>query len=119
VSDRLVTLSSTWLFTIARNLSLSTLAKKSVDVTEEVDVDLLHHPSREVDPSIQYEQYESIAKLRQALTTLSATDREIIAVCYTPEISHSTEVLKCSEGTQRTRLSRARKRLLNALSKLD
>jgi len=71
------------------------------------------------DPSQQYEQHESIVRLRQALSTLTMEDREVIAACYTPEIENTQQILNCSEGALRTRLSRARKRLSVALKRLD
>jgi len=109
---------STWLFTIGRNVALNSLTRKSV--TEAGDEDIDNHTGESVtDPSQQYEHHESIIRLKQALKTLSVEDREIIAACYTPEIEHTPEILNCSEGALRTRLSRARKRLSVALNRLD
>ncbi len=108
---------STWLFTIARNLALTVLARKAPNVAEEIDVEL--QPQTGTDPSTQYEHHQSVVRLRQALNKLSVEDREVIAVCYTPEISNSAEILNCSAGALRTRLSRARKRLNAALTELD
>ncbi len=114
---------STWIFTIGRNLALSTLARKAVPINDDADVDQyadLHSgASQSADPSKQYEHHESIVRLRLALNSLSVEDREIIAACYTPEIEYKSEILNFSEGALRTRLSRARKRLSVALNKLD
>ena len=108
---------STWLFTIARNLALSHLSKKALPIVEEPDFD--HRTDPGADPSNQFEQHESIGRLRQALNMLSAEDRDVIATCYTPEIENTADVLQCSAGALRTRLSRARQRLSDALDKLD
>ena len=114
---------STWLFTIGRNVALSTLTRKSVIVVDEADPDQYAHLPTDTmqftDPSRQYEHHESIVRLQQALNTLSVEDREIIAACYTPEIESTSAVLNCSDGALRTRLSRARKRLSVALNKQD
>lgn len=110
---------STWIFTIGRNLALSALTRKTVPVNDELDVEQYPQISQSADPSKQYEQHESILRLRQALASLSDEDREIIAACYTPEIECASDLLNCSEGALRTRLSRARKRLSAALNKLD
>lgn len=108
---------STWLFTIARNLALSHLKKKRIEITGEPDQD--RSADKGADPSHQFDHHESINRLRQALNTLSAEDREVIATCYTPEIENTSDVLSCSAGALRTRLSRARKRLSDALGKLE
>ena len=108
---------STWLFTIARNLALNTLTRKTPAVIEEFDVE--QQPSSGTDPQVQYENHQSVVHLRQALSTLSIEDREVIAACYTPEIENKTDVLRCSGGALRTRLSRARKRLASALAELE
>ena len=108
---------STWLFTIARNLALNHLAKNSRVVGHEPDFSKLTDTG--ADPSDQFEQHQSIARLRQALNTLSTDDREVIATCYTPEIKNASDVLGCSAGALRTRLSRARQRLSDALGQLD
>ena len=114
---------STWIFTIGRNLALTSLTRKAVSVNEEADIDqyadLDSGFSQYTDPSKQYEHHESIVHLRQALNSLSVEDREVIAACYTPEIECKSEILNCSEGALRTRLSRARKRLSVALNTLD
>jgi len=110
---------STWLFTIARNLALTALARKTPSVSKEIDVELQPQIGASADPSQQYEHYQSVVRLRRGLNKLSVEDREVIAVCYTPELENSTEILNCSAGALRTRLSRARKRLNAALTELD
>ena len=108
---------STWLFTIARNLALNHLAKETRVVSNEGDVSQPTDPR--ADPSDRFEQHQSIVRLRQALSTLSTDDREVIATCYTPEIKNTSGVLGCSAAALRTRLSRARQRLSDALDQLD
>ena len=110
---------STWLFTITRNLALTALARKIPTVSEEIDVELQPQTGTGADPSRQYEHHQSVVRLRLALNKLSVEDREVIAVCYTPELENSAEILNCSAGALRTRLSRARKRLSAALTDLD
>lgn len=110
---------STWLFTIARNHALNQLSRKSRVVSADVGTDTQLEPAGRDSPSDQYEQHQSVVRLREALNSLSLADREVLAVCYTPEISTDNKVLQCSEGKMRTRLSRARKRLKAALSELE
>lgn len=110
---------STWLFTIARNLALTALARKAPFVSDDIDVELQPQPGAGADPSTQYEHHQSVERLRLALNQLSVEDREVIAVCYTPELENTAEILNCSAGALRTRLSRARKRLSVALTDLD
>jgi len=110
---------STWLFTIARNLALNALTRKTPVISNDVDVELQPQAVGSADPSSQYEQHQSVVRLRQALNTLSVEDREVIAACYTPEIDKTSEVMNCSDGALRTRLSRARKKLSVALAELD
>ncbi len=110
---------ATWLFTITRNVALDRLTRRSISVNEDELVDQQTDLSRAANPQHQYEQHQSIDRLRQALATLSAEDREVIAACYTPEIADTSAMLNCSEGALRTRLSRARKRLATAMEKLD
>lgn len=110
---------STWLFTIARNVAMSALARKTLHVSDEYEVDQQAGFAAGDDPAHQIAVSESITRLRLALNSLSAEDREVIATCYTPEIENSIAILQCSEGALRTRLSRARKRLTAALTKLD
>ena len=109
---------STWIFTIGRNVALNSLTRKSVLIENDAEVDK-QAEGLQTDPSQQYEQHESIVRLRQALGTLSVEDREVIAACYTPELENTPEILNCSAGALRTRLSRARKRLSVALNRLD
>ena len=108
---------STWLFTIARNLALNHLLKKTVVICH--GAEFPEETDSAPGPSEQVELDESITKLRQALNTLSIDDRDVIATCYTPEIDNTSAILGCSPGALRTRLSRARQRLSDALKHLD
>jgi RNA polymerase sigma-70 factor (ECF subfamily) len=61
-------------------------------------------------------QKQQMAKLRDALLKLSSDDRLAIALYYVEamSIAQAAEVLECTPGAYRTRLSRARQRLMNA-----
>ncbi len=110
---------STWLFTIARNCALNSMARKNIPLAEEIEVETLFQSGSSEDPANQYVQHQSVVRLRRALSTLSVEDREVIAACYTPDIQNTSVFLQCSEGALRTRLSRARARLSKALERLD
>ena len=68
------------------------------------------------DPERLVSQKQQMAKLRDALLKLSSDDRLAIALYYVEamSIAQAAEVLECTPGAYRTRLSRARQRLMNA-----
>lgn len=112
---------STWIFTIAKNLALNEMAKSVPIIADEFDVNTLRSTQTGADPGVQYEAHQSVKRLRQGLQQLSSDDRLVIAAIFTPDIKDNdvAMVLNCSEGALRTRLSRARQRLNNALQDLD
>ncbi len=112
---------STWVFTIARNVALNEIAKSTHAIVDEFDINTLQNKQTGTDPDKQFESHQSIERLQRALRYLSAEDRAVIAAVYTPDMTDRDVafVLNCSEGALRTRLSRARKRLSNALQQLD
>jgi RNA polymerase sigma-70 factor (ECF subfamily) len=103
---------------ITRNLCLDLLRRRTKVKTEELE------PMREVLPSGEATLEEgAIARqerqsLEAALATLSADDREVLALYYvqkrtTKEIA---QVLGCAPGTIMARLFRAREKLRKKMS---
>lgn len=102
-----------WVLTIARNLCLDLLRRRSKLKTEDVADHEQALPSGEAsieDAAIAREERKS---LEEAMNTLSADDREVLALYYvqkrtTREIS---EVMGVAPGTIMARLFRAREKL--------
>ena len=110
---------STWLFTIARNLAINEIdLQPSVTGDANSSEQPSTHPS--TDPAQQYASHEAIERLRRALKTLSVEDRAAIAVIYVVDLTEkdAAQLMNCSVGAYRTRLSRARKRLAAAMKRL-
>jgi RNA polymerase sigma-70 factor (ECF subfamily) len=108
-----------WIMTIARNLCLDILRRRSRVRSEDVD------EMREVLPSGQDSQEagaiarEERLSLEAALSTLSAEDREVLELYYvqrrtTKEIA---QVIGVAPGTIMARLFRAREKLRKQMSK--
>ncbi len=102
-----------WVMAITRNLCLDLLRRRTKVKTEELE------PMKEILPSMEASLEEgAIARqerqsLEEALNTLSADDREVLALYYvqrrtTKEIA---QVLGCAPGTIMARLFRAREKL--------
>lgn len=102
-----------WVMAIARNLCLDLLRRRSRLQTE--DVDELHDQlpssgSSQEEGAIAKEERKS---LETAMATLSAEDREVLALYYvqkrtTKEIA---QIVGCAPGTIMARLFRAREKL--------
>ncbi|MBZ4419847.1 RNA polymerase sigma factor [Myxococcus sp. RHSTA-1-4] len=102
-----------WVLAITRNLCLDLLRRRTKVKTEELE------PMKEVLPSGDASQEDcAIAtqerqSLEEAMATLSAEDREVLALYYvqkrtTKEIA---QVMGCAPGTIMARLFRAREKL--------
>ncbi|NMO22101.1 sigma-70 family RNA polymerase sigma factor [Pyxidicoccus fallax] len=102
-----------WVLAITRNLCLDVLRRRTKVKTEELE------PMKEVLPSGDVSQEdraiatEERQSLEEAMATLSAEDREVLALYYvqkrtTKEIA---QVMGCAPGTIMARLFRAREKL--------
>ena len=105
---------STWLCTIARNIALNEIAKKArrpVGSNEQTDTTIATDSASS--PEHQTALQQDIKQLNQTLQALNADDRSAIALHYAEELSTSdaAQVMGCSSGAFRTRLTRARKKL--------
>jgi RNA polymerase sigma-70 factor (ECF subfamily) len=107
-----------WVMAITRNLCLDLLRRRTKVHTEELE------PMKEVLPSGEASLEEgAIARqehqsLEAALATLSADDREVLALYYvqkrtTKEIA---QIMGCAPGTIMARLFRAREKLRKKMS---
>ena len=117
---------STWLFTIARNLCLNEIRRRSRHPAESLDAP---HPDQEDQPKHQFEdvknfsppdsllQGELAAKIDQALADLPENQRTAILLCRQDELSYEeiAEVLGCSLSATKSLIHRGRETLKEKL----
>ena len=113
---------STWLYTIARNLCLNEIRRRSRHPAESLEQE---HPGQEEHPLRQYEDKrnagapenvlkdELISKVEQALAELPENQRTALALCREEELSYEeiARVLGCSLSATKSLIHRARETL--------
>ncbi|MDH4210373.1 MAG: RNA polymerase sigma factor [candidate division WOR-3 bacterium] len=99
---------TTWLFTIAHNLTMDHFRKHKIEL-EYCDE---FHPSSDDLPR-EYEKKRKIEQIDQALSQLPPLDRELIILFHKEENTYQeiSEIMKIPVTTIKTRLHRARKKL--------
>ena len=119
---------STWLFTIARNLCLNEIRRRSRHPAESLEETHAEHDDQ---PSRQYEDKkiflptetalhgELAQKIEEALAELPENQRTAILLCRQDELSYEeiAEVLDCSAMAVKSLLSRARCNLRDVLAR--
>jgi RNA polymerase sigma-70 factor (ECF subfamily) len=117
---------STWLFTIARNLCLNEIRRRSRHPAESLDAT---HPESEDQPLRQFEdkenplpgesllQQELTEKIEQALAELPENQRTALLLCRQDELSYEeiAEVLDCSLSATKSLIHRGRETLKQKL----
>src|SRR5881296_4228431 len=117
---------STWLFTIARNLCLNEIRRRSRHPADSMDAT---HPEQADQPWQQFEdrktpsppdsllQGELEAKIEQALAELPENQRTAILLCRQDELSYEdiAEVLGCSLSATKSLIHRGRETLKHKL----
>ncbi len=117
---------STWLFTIARNLSLNEIRRRSRHHAESLDAP---RPEQEDQPLHQVQDKktasppdalvhgELIQKLEEALSDLPENQRTALVLCREDELSYEdiAEVLGCSLSATKSLIHRARETLKQRL----
>ena len=117
---------STWLFTIARNLCLNEIRRRSRHLTSSLDAP---HPDHEDQPLHQFEDIkiasppESLlhgeleAKITQVLGELPENQRLAIVLCRQEELSYEeiAKVLGCSVSATKSLIHRGRETLKEKL----
>ena len=117
---------STWLFTIARNLCLNEIRRRSRHPVESVDAP---HPQQEDQPLRQFEDGKNFSppealmheelegKIQEALSALPENQRVAILLCRQEELSYEdiARVLGCSLSATKSLIHRAREVLKQRL----
>ncbi len=117
---------STWLFTIARNLSLNEIRRRGRHQAESLDAP---HPDHEDQPLHQVQdqktasppealvQGELVQKLEEALSELPENQRTALVLCRQEELSYEdiAAVLGCSLSATKSLIHRARETLKQRL----
>ena len=117
---------STWLYTIARNLCLNEIRRRSRHPAESLDA---AHPDNEDQPLRQYEdtknfsppdlllQDELVGKIEQALAELPESQRTAILLYREDELSYEeiATVLGCSLSATKSLIHRGRETLKQKL----
>jgi len=117
---------STWLFTIARNLSLNEIRRRSrhpADSLDETFHDDESHPVRQVEDVKNFSAPENLLqselqeKLDSALAQLPENQRTAILLCQQDELSYDeiAEVLGCSLSATKSLIHRGRETLKQQL----
>lgn len=117
---------STWLFTIARNLSLNELRRRSRHPADSMDSSPFEgedHPARQFEdvktfsPTEHLLQNELEQKVEQALVELPENQRTALLLCRQDELSYDdiSEVLGCSLSATKSLIHRARETLKDKL----
>jgi len=117
---------STWLFTIARNLCLNEIRRRSRHPADSMDVS---HPEQEDQPLQQFEDKKTVsppdrllhgeleAKIHQAVSELPENQRLAILLCRQDELSYEeiAKVLGCSLSATKSLIHRGRETLKRKL----
>lgn len=113
---------STWLFTIARNLCLNEIRRRSRHPADSMDAP---HPTQEDQPAHQFEETRTPAptdtllrgeleqKVEQAIRELPENQRTALLLCREEELSYEeiSEVLGCSLSATKSLIHRGRESL--------
>lgn len=117
---------STWLFTIARNLCLNELRRRSRHPADSMDAG---HPEQEDQPWQQFEDKKTFSppetllhgeleqKIEEALAELPENQRTAIMLCRQDELSYEdiAKVLQCSLSATKSLIHRGRETLKQKL----
>jgi len=117
---------STWLFTIARNLCLNEIRRRSRHPADSMDAT---HPEQEDQPWQQFEDKKTFSppetllhgeleeKIEQAMAELPENQRTAILLCRQDELSYDdiAKVLQCSLSATKSLIHRGRETLKQKL----
>jgi RNA polymerase sigma-70 factor, ECF subfamily len=106
---------STWLLSIARFKALSSFRRRSHETSDDETVNAIEDESDT--PEVSLQKVSKAEALRLCLERLSAEHREVIDLVYYHErsVDEVGQILGIPEGTVKTRMFHARKRLSEIL----
>src|SRR5438874_634516 len=106
---------STWLLAIARFKAVSILRRRAGEGLDEASAEAIEDPSD--DPAVALQKKDRNAVLRKCLDALSAEHREIVDLVYYHErsVEEVARIVGIPEGTVKTRMFHARKKLAELL----
>jgi RNA polymerase sigma-70 factor (ECF subfamily) len=112
---------ATWLFALARNVCISLMRRKKLEnqTFSEQHPRWPHTRLTEVpDPSDTLANEEGLAQIAQAVTELPETQQTTFILRHYHDMAYKdiAKILECNEGTVRSRLSRARQSIAQALN---
>ncbi len=109
---------STWLFAIAHRVALDEFGRRGRRPALTADMPDHGDDNPYADPAARLAFNQRLSQLQAALGLLSESDRSVIALSSVAELSatEAADLLGCTAGAYRTRLSRARERLLGLLN---
>jgi RNA polymerase sigma-70 factor (ECF subfamily) len=112
---------STWLFTIARNLTLHEFERAANRHEFTVEDDLPEQACERHQPYDALASVQEKQRLQQALHKLPLSDRSVLALAYIHELELAAvaRIEACSIGAIKTRLHRAREKLRRLLENDD
>lgn len=112
---------STWLFTLARNVTLNEFARASFRHETTIDHDVLEPLDVRTEPLTTLLANERIDHLRAALLQLPLADRSALALAYVNglNIASIATIEGCAIGAIKTRLHRARQNLRHQMENDD
>ncbi len=102
---------TTWLLSVARFKALSALRRRPEAALDEETAEAIEDASD--DPEVSLQKTDKAGVLRACLGALSAEHREIVDLVYYHErsVEEAAQILAIPEGTVKTRMFHARKRL--------
>lgn len=115
---------TTWIYKITTNVCADALRKRrsageTVSINAPPDSggapDIV---SGDPEPDEQHERNERIKAVRKAISELKEEYREVLTLCDIEQLSYeeAAEIIRCPEGTVKSRLNRARNALRKKLS---
>ena len=106
---------ATWLLAIARHKALSALRRRPTQPLDEQTAAAIEDPGD--DPEVAVQKKDKSEILRECLQALSAEHREVIDLVYYHErsVEEVASIVGIPEGTVKTRMFHARKRLSELL----
>lgn len=105
---------STWLYTIARNATLSHLRKHKIATTSDVELKITDHSTEQA-----LDRKNNKALINAAINQLTPTDAQILTLFYLHEqtIDEIAQVLDMTISNVKVKLYRSRKKLKEILDK--